>query len=117
MQVTKGAKGKNQITKHLKYLQDFSGIFHFITDFLSLCFCSSFHALVLSAKVLYELHLQIGTGNAIMLILSGSHELSCHPCLCPKLITFQFNIRLQSLRCSSAFTSVCHVIMHGTSSK
>lgn len=72
MHVVKGAKGKNRITKHLKDLRDLPSISHFIPELLFLQFCSSFHAFILNAKVLLQLHWQTGRGNTFMLILLAS---------------------------------------------
>lgn len=98
-------------------------ISHFITDFLFLCFCSSFHAFAFNTKVLHRFNLQTDRGNtnchAHPLRFTVNWVLSYHitHADAPNWLTCYFNIRLQSLRCSSAFTPVCHVIMHGTSSK
>lgn len=98
-------------------------ISHFITDFLLSCFCSSFHAFTFNTKVLYQYNLQFDRDNtnchAHPLRFTVNWVLNYHitHADAPNWLTWYFSIRLQSLKCSSAFTPVCYVIMHGTPSK
>lgn len=65
MHVIKGAKEKKKKKDHKasKVFTRLLSISHFITHFLFLCFCSSFHAFTFNTKVFYQFHLQIDRDN------------------------------------------------------